>query len=298
MAVLGTGGVGAVLAVRYGLAGHRVLCLASPRSGPVIRERGLTVLAPDGSLAFRPEVVALLEEPVDVLVVATKAQVLADALDRVDPAAVASGAVVPLLNGIEHMGILRERFGDVVLAGSVGRISAQIEEPGRIVQHSAGALIALASDARPATWTEDVAARLRAPQVGVVVGASEAEVLWDKLVRLAGLAAATSASGLTIGGTRSSPEWRPRLLAAFEEAAAVAASEGAELDVPAMIAFVDGLPFDSSTSTSLDVAAGRPSELDAISGSVLRIGERNDVPCPQLASLVADAEERAACLAR
>jgi 2-dehydropantoate 2-reductase len=161
-----------------------------------------------------------------------------------------------------------------------------------------GALVTIAGDRRPAPFVERVAGQLRVPHVDVIVGTSEAAVLWDKLVRLAAMAAVTSAAGCSIGDARSSAAWRPRLLAALEEAASVAATEGVEVDLAATVAFVDGLPGASWTSTSLDVEAGRPSELDAIAGSALRAAARHGLECPVLAELVIEAEGRAACLAR
>ncbi len=298
VAVLGPGGVGGVLAVRLGRAGRRVICLAGPRSEGAIRQRGLVLEAPDGVLTHAPELVERLTEPVDVLVVATKADALASALGRIDPETVRMGAVLPLLNGLEHLAFLRERLGPTVLAGTVGRISSHIQEPGRIVQYSTGALLAIASDTLPAVAVERVAEVLRVPCVEVEIGASEAEIMWDKLTRLSALAAVTSAAGTTIGGARADPVWRERMIGAMQEAAAVAASDGVAIDVQAMVAFVDGLPGESSTSTSLDVAAGRPSELDAISGSVLRAAERAGVEAPVLRALLASAKERATCLAR
>ncbi len=124
----------------------------------------------------------------------------------------------------------------------------------------------------------------------MVVAGDERTVLWEKLARLAPLAAATSASGLSVGELRDDQGWRDRLAAAIDEACRVAAADGVETRPASHWAIIEAMPDDATTSTARDVAAGRPSELDAIVGSVLRAAHRLGVQCPDLARLLDDAE--------
>jgi 2-dehydropantoate 2-reductase len=135
---------------------------------------------------------------------------------------------------------------------------------------------------------------LRVPGIEVVLGDDERSVLWEKAARLAVLAAATVASGLAVGSLRMDAEWRPRLEAALGEACAVAAADGVHLDAVAQWAIIEAMPEDLTTSTARDAASGGPTELDAISGSVVRAGARLGVPTPALARLL----EEAACRVR
>lgn len=298
MAILGPGGVGGVLAVRLGLEGRRVICVASERTAAAIADGGLTLDAPDGHFATRPEVCVALNKPVDVLVVASKATTLQASLERIDPASVTGGVVVPLLNGLDHVPVVRSRFPGRVAVGSIGKIASWVDRPGRIVQHSQGAQIVLASNELAADEVVRAADALRADRVCVSIGASEAGVLWEKAARLAVFAAATSASGLVFGELRTS-EWRERMVEAMREASAVAAAYGVDAPAEAQIAFLDALPAEATASTARDVEAGVASELDAITGSVVRAATRAGVPCPTLETLFAEALERAArCLVR
>ena len=104
VAVLGPGAVGGSLAVRLSTAGVPTTCVAHPEAAGVIALAGLVVESlRDGTLSARVEVVERLERPVGLLLVTVKAPMLAEALERVDPEAVADGVAVPLLNGLEHM---------------------------------------------------------------------------------------------------------------------------------------------------------------------------------------------------
>ena len=138
-AVLGPGAVGGALAVRLALAGERVICVARQETAAAIRSDGLTLVQDGEALHARPEAAGLLDEPVDLLLVTVKAPGLDDAVARVHSA---PKLVLPLLNGLEHMAVLRDRFSWVV-AATIGRLEAFREGPTRIVQH-APALITVA----------------------------------------------------------------------------------------------------------------------------------------------------------
>jgi len=270
VAVLGPGAVGGSLAVRLELAGERVICVAPPDVVAAIRSEGLTLLWDHEELTARPEAVELLDEPVDLLLVTVKAPQLEEALDRVraDPL-----LVLPLLNGLEHVALLRRRFPAVV-AATIGRVEAYREGATRIVQRSAP-LVTVAGEVAPEPLVR--------AGIDVRLGGSEADVLWEKLARQAPLALLTSLTGLPVGEVRSDPRLRPLV----EEACAVAAAAGASTSVTEQWGIIESLPADLTTSTARDVAAGRPSELDAIAGAVVRAGRRLGVPTPTFEELLA-----------
>ena len=136
---------------------------------------------------------------------------------------------------------------------------------------------------------ESAAELLRLAKLDVRVGQNEKRVLWHKLARIAPLAAATAASGRTVGELRDDATWRPRLEHGIAEACAVAQADGVGLRASAQWAIIDELADETTTSAARDVADGRRSELDAIVGAVLRAAERLDVPCPTLTELAAAA---------
>jgi 2-dehydropantoate 2-reductase len=157
-------------------------------------------------------------------------------------------------------------------------------ETGRIV-HTSGFLnidVAPRSEA-----VEEFAATLGAAGVPVEIHDSEPGVLWSKLVRLNALACTTGAFDMPLGAIRDDPEKRAALRACVEEAAAVARAEGAAADAERTMAEIDDAHAGLTTSMQRDLAAGRPSELDAIAGSVLRAARRHDLECPAIERLVA-----------
>jgi 2-dehydropantoate 2-reductase len=284
-AILGPGAVGGSLAVRLSNAGVQVVCVAHPEAAGLIALAGLVVESPEGTLTARVEVVEHLAKPVDLLLVTVKAPALEDAIARVSPDAVAAGVVMPLLNGLEHMDVLRARFDGRVAAGSISHFQAYRAGRVQIVEATASPVITVASETLSRPEVERAADILRRARIDVRVGQNERRVLWHKLARIAPLAAATSASGRTVGELRLDREWRPRLDGAIAEACAVADADGVQLRPAAQWAIIDEMADETTTSAARDVVAGRRSELDAIVGGVLRVAERLGVPCPTLTEL-------------
>jgi 2-dehydropantoate 2-reductase len=285
-AVLGPGGVGGFLAAALDRAGVPVTLVAREETAALLAERGIDVRSVLlGEFHTEPDVAARVTlGPDDMLVVATKSVGLEEALERVegDP-----GLVVPLLNGLDHMDVLRERFGDAVRAGAI-RIVSDRPATGEIVHTSRFLRIDVAP---PSPEVARFAQTITSASVPVQLLDSEPQVLWSKLVRLCALAVTTTAFDAPLGEIRDDPARHADLIACVEEAAAVARAEGGPGDVPFTLSEIEDAHAGLTTSMQRDVAAGRDSELDAIAGSVLRAGARHDLECPtieRLAGLVAE----------
>ncbi len=289
IAILGPGGVGGFLAAALERADADVVVVAREETADLIERDGLDVKSVRlGDFSARPRALAVLREEVDVLVVATKATGLAAGLARIEAP---PRLVVPLLNGLDHMAALRQRF-DVVAAGAI-RIESDRPAPGRIVQTSPFLRVDLAAD--DAVGHERLPAlkeTLEAAEVPAQIGPSEAQILWAKLVRLNALALTTSAYDVPVGVIRT--QHRDELEACIREAAAVANADGATIDPAKPLQELDDAHAELGSSMQRDIAAGNEPELDAIAGSVLRAAARHGLDCPTIARLAERVEARAA----
>jgi 2-dehydropantoate 2-reductase len=290
VAVLGPGAVGGTFITRFLGANYRTICVAPPVNVQVLALAGLS-FEQNGSepLVVRPEVTQRLVHPVSLLVVAVKAPQLEEAIERVEPEAVAGAVVLPLLNGLEHMEPLRKRFGDRVAAGALSRFEAY--RPGRVqvIQKSHTALVTMASETLSDRDLERAVDLLERAGIDAELGSDEKRVLWTKAARLAVLAPATALTQRTVGALRTDLDWRPRLERAVEEACAVATADGVNLMAAAQWTRITEMDAGLTTSAARDVAAGRPNEIDAITGAVVRAAERLGVPTPVLSGLAEQA---------
>ncbi len=285
IAVLGPGGVGGLLATLLARQGHAVTCLAREETAAHLDRAGLRLSSDRfGELTAHVRGATALAEPVDVLLVTTKATQLADALDRVPADVLGNAVVVPLLNGVEHMAVLRERYPAArVVAGAI-RVFASRPEPG-VVRHD-GQLVAV----QVAPGAERLADALSRAGVDVTVRPDEAGLLWDKLCFLAPMALLTTRSMATLGVVRA--EHGEELTTVITEVAAVARAEGADPDPAATRDFAWSLPEGMRSSMQRDAEEGNPTELEAIGGAVLRAARRHGVEVPVTRRIVEELRAR------
>jgi 2-dehydropantoate 2-reductase len=292
IAVLGPGGVGGLLAGALERSGEDMTVVARESTAAAIAEDGLRIGSVTlGEFIERPRTTTRLEDDVDALIVATKAAGLRDALQRID---CEPPLVLPLLNGLDHIALLRERFApETVVAGTI-RVEADNPQPGVVVHTSPFLLVEMASRYEPARERMAELARVLS-DAGVkargewpISERSEPQVMWSKLVRLNALACTTSAYDKLLGEIRSTPELRADLVGAIEESCAAGQAEGADNVNPQKA--IDELERAHETlgsSMQRDIAAGRAPEVDAIPGAVLRAAKRHGLECPTIERLVA-----------
>ncbi len=286
--ILGAGAIGGLMATALSSLGEDVTVIVRPER-LAEHPTKLSLEHSAGSMTAPAKVAARVTAPVDVLWVATKTYQLEDALALVDAVPV---IVVPLLNGVDHIAVLRARFGhDCVVPGTIAA-EAERSSAGRFVLRSS-ARLNLAASGEPVL--KDTVEGLRGLGWTCNFIASEPTLLWTKLCFLEPFALVTSASGKNNGEILADAEWKAKMDSAVREACAVATKEGAQVDPDKWAPAFAGMPATMRASMAKDLDAGRKLELDGIAGPVLRGGVRHGVPTPTTTSLVAviEAKEQA-----
>jgi 2-dehydropantoate 2-reductase len=293
VAVLGPGGIGGLLAALLASQGNPVTCVAPAATAAHLAVHELQLrsrMLGDVQVAVRGT--TRLEEPVDVCVVAVKATQLERAAAAVPAAVLGDGLVVPFLNGIDHVAWLRSRYpADQVVAGTI-RIESTRVAAGVIEQVSPFGVVELAAAEANRDRVEDLAGRLDAAGLDVTVRDDEAFTLWSKLSILAPIALVTTWVGAPLGEARA--RHRDAAVAVIGEIVRAARADGVELDEALAVRVLDGAPAGMRSSMQKDAEAGRPIELDAIGGAVLRAAARAGVEAPVTAKLVAELRARRA----
>ncbi|MFI7410279.1 ketopantoate reductase family protein [Streptomyces sp. NPDC049627] len=287
VAVLGPGGIGGLLAALLSKSGHRVICLAGDDTAKTLRTTGIEVRSGlFGDFTAEVEADTELREPVDACLIAVKATALDAALTRVPPTLLGDALVVPFLNGVEHPAALRARYRPDRVAAAAIRAESTRVAPGRIEHGTPFAEIDLAGDPVPDERLDALAQVLDAAGPTTRVHADEAATLWAKMSLLAPFALLTTHYALPIGDVRT--QHREELTSLVEEAAAVSGACGGPADPRQALARYDAFPPGTKSSMQRDAEAGRPLELDAIGGALLRAAERHGVPVPATARLVGE----------
>jgi 2-dehydropantoate 2-reductase len=284
--VLGVGGVGGLLAGLLARAGHEVAVVARGKALEAIQEVGIRIESPLGTFAAKVEVASSADSlaPVDVVLLAVKAWQVPEATRTIGRFLREGGFVVPLQNGVEAVQQVAEILGDDRVVGGLCRMLSAITQPGAIKHVGAPPSVTLGE------WRSPIEGRID-PLVHALQGAGvRVEIvndfpaaLWEKFIFIASFGGVGALSRSTAGEIRRIPETRRLLSEAFQEIVAVATAKGIKLP-PGIVAktldFVDGLPEAATASLQRDIVAGRPSELDSMSGAVARAGQALGVPVP------------------
>jgi 2-dehydropantoate 2-reductase len=280
-AILGAGAIGGLVGTALASLGEDVTIIIRPATLPSFPP-SLVLERPSGSLTAPAKAAAALTEPVDALWIATKTYQLETALETVQAV---PDRVLPLLNGVDHIAVLRARFGNEPVVPATIAVEAEKLAPGRFIQRSPFVRLNLASNGEPLLGT--IIQRLRDLGFTCQFIQNEQTLLWNKLCFLAPFALVTSASGMNVGEIFADAAWKQKLSSAIAEACAVAKASGAELDAQQFQAVFDGVPPGMRSSMQKDLVAGRQLELDAIGGPIVRGGERYGIDVSTTMNLIA-----------
>ena len=286
-AVLGAGAIGGIMATALGSVGEDVTLIVRPEK-LADYPQALSWERPTGTITAPAKAVSSLTGPADVLWIATKTYQLEVALRAIETAPT---IVVPLLNGVDHVAVLRERFGQDRVVPATIAVEAERRAAGSVVQRSPLRLGIAANGER---ILGDTVARLQTLGFACRFVADEMTLLWSKLCFLGPFALVTSASGKNVGEILADPVWMPTLDSAVAEACTVAEKAGAQVDAEAVRTIFRDSPPTMRSSMAKDLATGRQLELDGIAGAIVRGGTRYGIPVPTTASLVATIESLAA----
>jgi 2-dehydropantoate 2-reductase len=287
-AILGAGGIGGLIGACLAHSGATVTLIVK-REALAQYPRRLRLESPFGNIDVDVSCAAEVP-PVDVLWLTVKATQLETALSALkNPESVK--AIVPLLNGIDHVAFLRSRYGHERVIPATIAVESERVRPGHIIHRSPFARLNVASEGKGLlAGTLD---HLQHMGFECRFIDDEATLMWGKLVFLAPFALTTTAADKTVGEMLSDPVWRSLAEACVRETCAVGAAEGARVDPEKVLSGVEGMLPTMRSSMQKDVEQHKPPELDAIAGPILRGARRHGIAVSATEKLVAAVEKRA-----
>jgi 2-dehydropantoate 2-reductase len=286
IAVVGAGAVGGYFGGRLAAGGSDVVFLVRGKTLEALRAGPLRVKSTKGD--FETSVRATndpSEIEADVVLVAVKAWQVPEAASAIRKMATSDSVVVPLQNGMEAPKQLGAVIGPGRVAGGLCRIVAEATGPGEIDHYWAEPSVEF-GEIEPLRNAERLA-QLRdafaAAKVRATLSSDIGTAMWEKFLFITPWGSLGAVTRLPVGPIRSDPQLRARLEAALNEVAAIARQEGSPLNqerIDKTLAILDRLPADTTSSMQRDIMAGRPSELEAQTGAVVRFGRKTGVSTP------------------
>lgn len=273
IAIIGAGAIGGTVAAWLAQPPYHTvtLCVRTPVTD-------LEIETPEGLIRASPRVITDPEaaEPVDWILAATKAYDSAAAALWFPRLAGPDTRIAVLQNGVEH----RERFSGLAAADrivpAIVDIPAERSAPGRIRQRRTGTIL-VPDDAAGRAFAD----LFKGLPIAVSTTPDFVSAAWRKLaVNCAGIVNALTLRAAEVANDPGIAEVMRGLVA---ECVAVGRAEGADMPdtLPdAVIAGYRAAAPDSLNSIYADRLAGRPMEIDARNGVIVRLGARHGIPTP------------------
>ncbi|HYC92101.1 MAG TPA: 2-dehydropantoate 2-reductase [Thermoanaerobaculia bacterium] len=287
IAVVGAGGVGGYFGGRLAQAGIDTTFIARGATLAALRERGLRVESTHGDFALQrvqatndPSSVG----PVDAILLAVKTWQLPEVARSLGPMLGPETVVVPLENGIDAPDVLIPLAGREHVVGGLCAIVSFIVAPGHI-RHTAGEPLVMFGelDNRPSDRLERLRAAFERAGIKAQVPPDIRHSMWTKFLFIAVMSGIGALTRVPIGVWRAEPELRALVTAGLQEVVALAKARGIDLGEDAVAQTwqrYDALAPASTSSLQRDVMEGKPSELDAQLGAIVRLAKESNVEVP------------------
>ena len=296
IAIIGLGGVGGyfggLLAEKYHHSTEvEVIFVVRPATEKVIKEKGLKLITPEGEKVVFPSMVTSVPEligPVDFLICTTKSYDLESSLQPLKSCVNANTSILPLLNGVDA----HERIAALLPVAEVWDgcvyIVSRLLEPG-VVKKTGNINKLYFGMETGASQKQKLFERLcKDAGIECYLSANIRQTVWEKFLFISAMASSTSYLDLCIGEIIANPMHKALLLGLIEELKSVADKVGVPLAqnlVTKTMLRAESLPFETTSSMHSDFKKGGKTEVDTLTGYVVKLGQKLQVETPLYAKV-------------
>jgi 2-dehydropantoate 2-reductase len=283
---MGTGGLGGYYGGIIAKAGFDVNFIARGENLKAMRQSGLKVVSVQGE--FLVQVKATSEPsqvgPVDLVLFCVKSYDTEVAAHSALPLVAEGGSVLTIQNGIDNQEKIRAIVGDVNVLPGAAFIASEVASPG-VIRQSAGPrnIVFGEVSGKRTERAEQILEILSSAGITCELSDNIRKVLWEKFIWICGMAGANCLTRLPMGEIVRSPETREMFRVIMGEVTKVAQTIGIPIQdnyVNQQMDFADRLEKKATSSMFRDLLAGKKLELQALHGTVVRLGNEYGVPTP------------------
>lgn len=289
--IVGTGGVGGFIGGK--LAKHytpdssvKVCFLSRGEALKNIRQQGLIVDAQQGSFTAHPALAtdsAAEIGPADYILLCTKAYDIERAVEQIRPMITPQTVILPFLNGVDSAERIKAILPEQPVWDGCVYIVAYIVSPGRIAERTNGYRYMFGAQDDPDPRQEELQSLFAEADLRAIHVPDIQRRVWDKFAFISTVATATSYTDEPYGVVLNTPSYRQQFESLLEEFQAVACKKGITLSegiAQKVIDQMERIPAETTTSMQRDFRAGKNTELESLTGYIVREGERLGVPTP------------------
>lgn len=288
--VVGAGSTGGYFGGRLAEAGRDVTFLVRPARAAALKANGLKIMSPHGDVSLTPKLVTAgeISGPYDAILLTVKAYALNAALADLAPAVGSDTMILPVLNGMKHVDMIKARFGEKALVGCVCKVATTVDEQGRIVQLNKLQRLAYGEmNGSSSLRTDTLDRTMQGAGFDARLSATIAREMWEKWILLSSFGGITCLMRGTIGEVEAAPGGADFALRFFEEVVSVVSAVGERPSAEFLSETRPQVTQKSSPQASSmyrDLQRGAPIEADQIIGDLLARARQASIETPLLAA--------------
>jgi 2-dehydropantoate 2-reductase len=288
--VVGAGSTGGYFGGRLAQAGRDVTFLVRPQRAEQLAAHGLKIVSPYGDFTVKPKLTtaAMLSGRYDAILLTVKAYGLEAALADIAPAVGPDTMILPVLNGMRQVDLIKERFGERSLAGCVCKIAASLDGQGNVVQLNKLHFMAYGEmNGERTARIAELDRQMQGAGFDAILSSTIEREMWEKWILLASLGGITCLARGTVGQVEAAPGGAQFALQLINEVVAVVSAAGSKPSAAFVTEARALLTQKGSAQTSSmfrDLQQGNRIEADQIIGDLLKRGEKVGIPTPLLSA--------------
>ncbi|HCA80487.1 MAG TPA: 2-dehydropantoate 2-reductase [Bacteroidetes bacterium] len=285
--VMGAGGIGGFFGGALARAGEDVWFVGRGKHFDAMQREGLRITSTAGNFTVPSSQIVqdpALIGPADVILFCVKSYDTESAARQLSPLLSERSLIISLQNGVDNVEKIAAILPHCSTYGGAAYISSRITAPGLISETGGFQRIVFGPMSGEAgTRAGETLNCLTRAGIKSQLSANIRKDLWQKLIFIASMGSLTALSRLTHGEIIGNPGTRALMFDAMREVQSVALKLGIDVDPVDESRVLEGLKrFRDDTRSSMyyDLIAEKPLEVEALNGTVVRLGERVGVPTP------------------
>jgi len=286
--VVGAGAVGGYFGARLLQAGRDVTFLVRPGRAEQLAAHGLRIRGLDGNTRLTPVTITSerISFPFEIVLLAVKAYALESAIKDLGPAVGPDTLVIPMLNGMRQLDLLRDRFGPAHVYGGVCLVVTTLGAGGEIVQLTGLQELSYGPlDGVPTAALERVDRALSGAGFATHASTTIVQDMWEKWLLLGTLGALTCLARGNVGQIEAVAGGAEVVEALLAEVVAITTAAGHAPRTRALDAAQAQLTTRGAATTSSmyrDLTQHRPTEVEHMLGDLHARALVLGVPAPLL----------------
>ncbi len=285
--IYGTGGVGGYFGARLAQAGNNVTFIARGKHLEAIQKNGLQLKSHKGDYLVKPanatSTISEVEN-IDLILVCTKTWQLAEVAKKIKPVLNKNTIVISLLNGVENQDVLCEVIPKTHVLGGLCLVVSKVEDYG-VINHMSYEPTIVFGELNNETSERALVLEKLFSEAKITnrLAKNIHTEIWTKFLYITTVSAIGALTRSTIGEMITSPEIKKLMYKTAEEILAIAKAKDIQLAsdcIQKTFGIIEKQPYNTTASLQRDIMEGKPSELEAQNGAVVKFGKLLGIDTP------------------